>query len=204
MPSVTVPTSQTSQTVGLAQGNLSIPQQQQQHIPIHAYPAQHAGVPLTPFGANIFGIHYVPPTYGYMHSPYQHSYASNTPYPQTPGSNYAPGSNYPPASYTSAASAAAMKYAMPQYKPGVSSGNVPHAAGVATGYGNFGTSPSNFTTINSAVTSATATGYDDASGAQYKDNNLFIPSQQVGKELSKTCLRKTPKYMQITLLDVHY
>lgn len=172
----TGPAGQTSQTVGLAQGGLTIPQQ---HIPIHAYPAQHAGVPLTPFGANVFGIHYVPPSYGYMHTPYQHSYAGNTGYPQAPGSSYAPGSNYAPAAgaaYTSTG-AAAMKYALPQYKPGATAGSAPHAA-IAAGYGNFSTSPSGFTTINSAVTTATASGYDDVSGPQYKDNNLFIPSQQ--------------------------
>lgn len=165
---------QTSQTVGLAQGTLTIPQQ---HIPIHhAYHSQHAGVPLTPFGANVFGIHYVPPSYGYMHSPYQHSYAGNTALPQNPGTFFAPGTNYG-AAYPST-NAAAMKYALPQYKPGGAAGSAPHGA-VAAGYGNFSTSPSGFTTINSAVTSATASGYEDASGPQYKENNLFIPNQQV-------------------------
>jgi hypothetical protein len=134
-----------------------------------------------------------------MHSPYQHSYAGNTPYPQAPGNSYAPGSNFPPASYTSAASAAVMKYAMPQYKPGVSSGNVSHVAGGATAYGNFGSSPSNFTTINSSVNSATASGYDDVSGPQYKDNNLFIPSPQVGKCYPQMSLYKTQKQISFEL-----
>ncbi|KAI5074379.1 hypothetical protein GOP47_0010340 [Adiantum capillus-veneris] len=177
--SIALPTSgpagQTSQAVSLSQSTLTIPQQ---HIPIQAYPSQHAGVPLTPFGANVFGIHFVPQSYGYTPPPYQHSYSGHghTPLPQAPDIFFAPGSSYGAAGYPSSG-AVPMKYAFSQYKPGGAAGNAPHTA-VAAGYGNFSTSPSGFTTINSAVTSASASGYEDASGQQYKESNLFIPSQQ--------------------------
>ena len=141
---------------------------------------------MTPFGANVFGIHYVPPNYGYMHSPYQHNYAGNTSYPQAPGSNYAHGSNYVPTVGAAFASANAgpMKYALPQYKPpGASAGTGSHS----TGYGsNFGGSPSGFTTINSAVTSTTASGYSDVNGPQNKESNVYIPRLQVRKYSIRT------------------
>ncbi|MCO5594245.1 hypothetical protein L7F22_048272 [Adiantum nelumboides] len=169
------PAGQTSQTISLSQSTLTMPQQ---HIPIQAYPSQHAGVPLTPFGANVFGIHFVPQSYGYTPPPYQHSYSGHghTPLPQAPDLFFAPGSSYGAAGYPSTG-AVPMKYAFSQYKPGGAAGNAPHTA-VAAGYGNFSTSPSGFTTMNSAVTSASASGYEDASGPQFKENNLFIPSQQ--------------------------
>ncbi|KAH7443416.1 hypothetical protein KP509_02G033400 [Ceratopteris richardii] len=166
---------QTSQTVGLSQSTLTLPQQ---HIPIQAYPSQHTGLPINPFGANVFGIHFVPQSYGYT-PPYQHSYSGHghTPVPQAPDIFFAPGSSFGATAYPSAG-AVPMKYAFSQYKPGgAATGSVPHTA-VAAGYGNFSTSPSGFTTINSAVTSATASGYEEASGPQYKENNLFIPNQQ--------------------------
>lgn len=174
----TGPAGQTSQTAGLSQTSLTIPQQ---HIPIQAYPSQHTGVPLTPFGANVFGIHFVPQSYGYTPPPYQHSYSGHghTPLPQAPDIFFAPGSSYGAAAYPSTG-AVPMKYAFSQYKPGGAAGNAPHTA-VAAGYGNFSTSPSGFTTMNSAVTSASASGYEDANGPQYKENNLFIPSQQPGQ-----------------------
>jgi hypothetical protein len=147
----------------------------QQHIgPIHAYPVQQAAVPVTPFGANAFGIHYVPPSYGYIHSPYQHNFAGNTSYPQAPGSSYA----FAPAA---GANAGAVKYALPQYKPtGASAGMVSHT----TGYGNnYGGSSSGFAAVNSAVTSATVSGYGDVNGPQqHKENNLYISRQQVWKK----------------------
>lgn len=165
----TVPMGQTSQTVGIAQTGLTIPQQP---VPIHAYPAQHAGVPLAPFGGSILGFQYVPPSYGYMHTPYQLSYTGNTGYPQAPSvSSYGPAGPGPYAP----TGATTIKYSLPHYKPGTGIGNAPHAA-VAAGYGSF-TSPAGFATVNSAATTATS-GYDDVIGPQYKENNLYVPNQQ--------------------------
>ncbi|KAH7438085.1 hypothetical protein KP509_04G000500 [Ceratopteris richardii] len=71
-----------------------------------------------------------------------------------------------------------MKYVFSQYKPsGVATGSVPHRAVVA-GYGNFSTSPSGFTTINSAATFAPTSGYEEANGPHYKEDNHFISNQQ--------------------------
>ena len=167
------PTGQTSQqTVGVAQTGLSMPQQP---VQIHAYPTQHAGVPFTPFGASVFGLQYLPSSYGYMPTTYQNSYTGNTGYAQVPsGSSYAPTA----ASAYTPSGGAAIKYSLPQYKPGAAVVNTPHAA-LAAGYGSFTTSPTGFATVNPAVTTVTASGYDDVSGRQYKENNLYIPSQQV-------------------------
>lgn len=160
-----------SQTTGIGQTTLAMTQQP---LPIHAYPAQPAGVAISPYATNIFGYQYVPPTYAYMHAPYQHSFMGNNGYPQLPaGSSYAPaaGGTYPPAG------AAPVKYPLPQFKPGIAAGNAPHAA-IAAGYGSFATGPSGFAAVNPTVTAGSGSSYDDMIGPQYKESNLYIPSQQ--------------------------
>eukprot|EP00249_Psilotum_nudum_P021826 c28270_g1_i1 orf=714-3578(-) len=154
VPSAAVPTGQTSQTVGIAQATLTMPQQP---LPIHAYPGQPAGVPISPFAANVFGYQYVPPSYTYMHSPYQHNYTGNANYTQRPTvSNYAPaaGSAYP------TAAGAAIKYTLPQFKPATGGGA--HAA-VAAGYGSYTPAPG--LAVSPAVTAGSASGYDEADGS---------------------------------------
>lgn len=147
----------------------------QQPISVHAYPAQHAGIPLAPLGANIVGLQYVPPNYGYMPSLYQHSFATSTGYPQA----------YPENTYASTGSClyvpmgtGTIKYALPQYKPGTSASSIPHAASAA-GYGSL-LSPAGFVQV-SAVTTPIVPGYNDASGTPFKENSIHIPSQQEGE-----------------------
>lgn len=170
------PSVQTSQT-----GNApSAPVIPQQPLPIHPY--QHAGVPLG--FASVFGYQYGPSSYTYVHHPpYQHSYTSNSAYPQPPtGTGYpqAGGSSYTPGG------AGTVKYPMPQYKPGNASGNVPHSA-AASGYGGYNATPTGYA-ANTSVTAGSATVYEDVTGQPYKDNNLYIPSQQVGLSCLNLCL----------------
>ncbi|KAJ7538647.1 hypothetical protein O6H91_11G058300 [Diphasiastrum complanatum] len=149
----------------------TIPTVPQQHVPIHAY-AQPAGLPLGHF-TNVFGYQYVPPSYTYMHSPYQPTYAGNSGYPQAPiGSGFTPTqSNYQPSG------AAAVKYPFPQYKPLTAAGTTPQAAGVA-GYGGYNTASSVYA-ANPTVTAATASSYEDVGVPPYKESSVFISGQQV-------------------------
>lgn len=144
----------------------------QPSIPLHAYAAQPAGVPLSPYPTNIYGYQYVPPNYAYMHAPYQNSYPGNNGYHQPPiGSSFAPSTRvYPPAG------TATIKFPPPQFKLGT--GNGPHTM-VAAGYGSYATAPSGFSGINSSVTAGSASSYEDMIGSHYKENNIFTSSQQV-------------------------
>eukprot|EP00249_Psilotum_nudum_P016373 c25790_g1_i1 orf=269-3280(+) len=141
----------------------------QQSLPIHAYTAQPSGLPLGPF-TNVFSYQYVPPSFAYLPSPYQHSYAGNSGYHQAPT-----GSSYPVSG-----GGAAVKYPMPQYKPGGGGGAGLHSAVVAgtAGYGGYSNSPTGTYAVNPTVTIGNSTGYDDAA-PQYKDNSLYIQNQQV-------------------------
>lgn len=160
---------QQSQNAGISHTTLAVGQPS---IPLHAYAAQPAGVPISPYPTNIYGYQYVPSNYAYMHAPYQNSYPGNSGYPQPPiGSSFAPSTRvYPPAGTTT------VKFPPPQYKLGT--GNGPHAM-VAAGYGSYATAPSGFAGINSSVTAGSASSYDDMIGSHYKENTLFTSSHQV-------------------------
>ncbi|KAL2630285.1 hypothetical protein R1flu_014971 [Riccia fluitans] len=175
MPS-SVSTTQTSQT-GAAQTVQTVPQPQQQPLPLHAYTGQPAGAPIGHF-PNMFGYQYITtPSFAYMHThaPYQHNYTTTSGYPQPPSANSYPptaASSYPPAGATT------VKY-LSQYKPGAATGSAPHSAAVQ-GYGGYATAPSGYG-ATPTVTGGSATGYDDVGvPQQYKDNNLYIPNQQDG------------------------
>lgn len=158
-----------SQNAGISHTTLAVGQPS---IPLHAYAAQPAGVPISPYPTNIYGYQYVPSNYAYMHAPYQNSYPGNSGYPQPPiGSSFAPSTRvYPPAGTTT------VKFPPPQFKLGT--GNGPHAM-VAAGYGSYATAPSGFAGINSSVTAGSASSYDDMIGTHYKENTLFTSSHQV-------------------------
>ncbi|CAM6082291.1 unnamed protein product [Calypogeia fissa] len=167
-----VPAAQTSQT-GNGQTVAPVPQQP---LPLHAYTGQPGGAPLGHHFANVFGYQYIQPSYAYMHShpPYQHNYTTNSVYPQAPtGSSYptAAASTYPPGGAT------AVKYPLPQYKPGSATGIGPPSA-AATGYGGYSSAPSGYA-ANPSVTVGSTTGYDDVGVPQYKDS-IYIQSQQEG------------------------
>jgi hypothetical protein len=139
---------------------------------MHAYAAQP---PLGHFG-NYLGYQYVPPNYPYMHTAYQHNYGpSNNAYAQAPTA-----SSYPSAAVSAypAGSSAPVKYPVPQYKPGVATGNAPHSAS-AVSYEGY-TTPSGYGS-NPVGTASNTSGYDDVAVSHYKDNSMYIPNQQTGE-----------------------
>lgn len=152
----------------------------QQALPMH-YQQPHS----MQYGGNYMGYQYMPQNYPYLQAPYPHHMynSSNSTYAQPPaGSSYPPtaASSYPPTAGSSYPSggAAAVKFPMPQvYKPVAGAGNAPHSA-PGIGYGGYTTTPSGYAS-NPAVTTGNASGYEDMSTSHYKDNTLYIPSQQV-------------------------
>ncbi|KAH9567738.1 hypothetical protein CY35_03G040700 [Sphagnum magellanicum] len=159
-----------SQPGNSAQTAPSLPQQP---LPMHAYAAQP---PLGHFG-NYLGYQYLPPNYPYMHTTYQHNYGpSNNAYAQTTAV-----SSYPSTAVSAypAGGSAPLKYSVPQYKPSVATGNDPHSAS-AISYESYTTTPSGYGS-SSAGTASNHSGYDDIAVSQYKDNSLYIPSQQPGE-----------------------
>lgn len=160
------PTALATQTAGIVQTSLPLPQQT---MPVFRQPAsvhiQHYPPSYIPYHPYISSV-YVP-------SPTMHNFVGNSGFTQLPaGSSYPPaagGGSYPPA-------APGVKYSLSsQYKPGTASGNSPHI-GVPAGYGSYTTAPSGY----SASPSATAgnVSVDDIGGSHYKENNMYIAGQQ--------------------------
>lgn len=138
---------------------------QQQAMP--AFP-QSASVDISQFPSNYVPYHqylsalYPPPTV--------HGFTGNPGYsPRNTGSNYnlAAGSSYPQA-------AAAVKYSLSQHKPDTVSGNSIH--GVPTGYDSYST-PAGYA-VSPATTRGSGSSFDDIAGPQFKETNLYLPSQQ--------------------------
>eukprot|EP01018_Ginkgo_biloba_P007404 Gb_18522 [translate_table: standard] len=158
------PTAQGTQTAGMAQTTIPLPQQ-----PMRMFP-QPASLHISHFPPSYLPYHqYLSPLY--VPSPTIHGFAGNAGYPQLPsGSNFPlpSGSSYPSA-------AAAVKHTLPQYKPGTASGNSLHRS-VPSGFGGYTTAPG--FAVNPAVTEGSPSGFEDIAGPQYKESNLFIPSQQ--------------------------
>jgi hypothetical protein len=149
--------------------------QSAQAIPQQAVAMHYSQPPSGHFG-NFVGYQYVPQNYPYMQGPYPpHMYnSSNSAYGGVPaGSSYPPtgGSSYP------SGGATAVKFPMPQYKPLAGAGNVAQS-GPGIGYGGYSATPSGYGS-NPAVTAGNASGYEDVNTSHYKDNTLYIPSQQV-------------------------
>lgn len=142
-----------------------IPPQQQ---PMLVFP-QSAGVNTCQFPSNYLPYHqylstlYAPPTV--------HGFTGNPGYsPRHSESNYnlAAGSSYPQ-------SAAAVKYSLSQHKPGTVSGNTLHGA-FPMGYGSYNT-PAGYA-ASPAATGGSGSSFDDIAGPQFKETNLYLPSQQ--------------------------
>ncbi|XP_057850826.2 GBF-interacting protein 1-like isoform X1 [Cryptomeria japonica] len=156
------PTAQGSQMAGIAPTTMSFPHQQMQLFP------QPGGVHISPFPPTYipYPAQYFPPIY--ISPPTLNSFTGNIGYPQ-PSS----GSNYPMPSVTSFPSAApAVKYSLSQYKPMPSGGNSSQP-GFPVGYAGYTTSPSGFS-ASSATSGGNRAGFEEN-----KEQNLYIPSQQV-------------------------
>ncbi|KAI5062836.1 hypothetical protein GOP47_0021383 [Adiantum capillus-veneris] len=128
---------------------------------MHPYATQPSGLPLGPF-ANVLGYQYMPPGFSYVQSPYQHNYVGTSNYHQVP----------------TAVGAGAMKFPVPQYKTGgpVVGGIHNTMSPSSLGYGGY---PNSQPTANLPVTSGNTSTFDDAATQHYKDNTMYLPSQQI-------------------------
>lgn len=148
-----------------------------QVVPQQALPLHYSQPPSAHYG-NYVSYQYMPANYPLMQPPYPHHVynSSSTAYAQPlAGSIYTPAaavSSFPASGVT------AVKYPMPQYKPGATAGNVLHSAPYSVGYKDYITTPSGYAS-SPAVTAGTNSGYEDVNASPYKDSTLYIPSQQV-------------------------
>lgn len=128
---------------------------------IHPYAAQPSGLPLGPF-ANVLGYQYMPPGFSYVQSPYQHNYVGTGSYHQVPA----------------AVGAGAMKYPVTQYKTGGPAVGGMHntISPSSLGYGGY---PNTQPASNLPATSGNTSTFEDAGVQHYKDNNMYMPSQQI-------------------------
>uniref|UniRef100_A0A7I4EL82 GBF-interacting protein 1 N-terminal domain-containing protein n=1 Tax=Physcomitrium patens TaxID=3218 RepID=A0A7I4EL82_PHYPA len=147
-----------------------------QVVPQQALPLHYSQPPSAHYG-NYVSYQYMPANYPLMQPPYPHHVynSSSTAYAQPlAGSIYTPAaavSSFPASGVT------AVKYPMPQHKPGATAGNVPHSAPYSVGYKDYITTPSGYAS-SPAVTAGTNSGYEDVNASPYKDSTLYIPSQQ--------------------------
>ncbi|KAK3024023.1 hypothetical protein RJ639_044125 [Escallonia herrerae] len=125
-----------------------------QHLAVHPY--SQPTLPLGPF-ANMISYPFLPQSYTYMPSGFQQAFAGNNSYHQS------------------------LAAVLPQYKNSVAVSSLPQSAGVASGYGNFGSSntiPGNYPMNQPAGPAGTAISYDEVLSSQYKDSNHLMSLQQ--------------------------
>ncbi|WOK95242.1 hypothetical protein Cni_G03949 [Canna indica] len=153
-----------SQAAGTMQGSVAIPQQP---VPVFRQPAglhiSHYPPNYIPY-SQYFSPFYVPP-------PALHHFLSSAAFPQQPPT----GSMYPTPG--AATPASAVKYSLPQYKPGANTGNST-IVGLPTVYGSYNSTPAGYTSAPAAST-GNSTANEDLGSSQFKDNNVYISGQQV-------------------------
>ena len=157
------PTPLVTQAAGLMQSPIAVTQQP---VPVFRPPT---GMHISHYPPNYFPYgHYFPPFY--VPPPAIHQFLGNGAFPQQPQA----GGVYPA---PPAATATGVKYSLPQYKPGTNTGNSTHA-GVASGYGLYGSSPGGYNP-SSAATAGNSTTNEDLGSSQFKENHVYIAGQQV-------------------------
>ncbi|KAL6542737.1 hypothetical protein OROHE_010257 [Orobanche hederae] len=128
-----------------------------QHLAVHPY--SQPTHPLAPY-ANMISYPFLPQSYTYMPSAFQQSFAGSNNYHQS------------------------LAAVLPQYKSSASVSSLPpQSAGVASGYGAFGsgtTVPGNYSMNppNNAAPSGASLSYDDVLSSQYKDASHLLSLQQ--------------------------
>ncbi|KAL6538700.1 hypothetical protein OROGR_012688 [Orobanche gracilis] len=128
-----------------------------QHLAVHPY--SQPTHPLAPY-ANMIRYPFLPQSYTYMPSAFQQSFAGSNNYHQS------------------------LAAVLPQYKSRASVSSLPpQSAGVASGYGAFGsgaTVPGNYSMNppNNAAPSGASLSYDDVLSSQYKDASHLLSLQQ--------------------------
>ncbi|KAK1297167.1 hypothetical protein QJS10_CPB15g00993 [Acorus calamus] len=104
--------------------------------------------------------------------PTLHHFLSNTGFPQQSPT----GGVFPPA----VAPGTAVKYSVPQYKPGTNVGSLPHI-GMPTGYGPYSSGLAAGYNASPPVSAGNSAGNEDLAASQYKENNVYITGQQIRK-----------------------
>lgn len=161
----TSPAPHVSQATGVMPSSISVTQQ-----PVPVFRQPH-GMHMPHFPPN-----YLP--YGSYYSPYFvppptiHQFLSNTAFPQQPPS----GSVYPPPAAAAAAAATGIKYSLPQFKVGGTTGNPTHI-GMQPGYAQFSSLPAGYSP-SPASTTSNSTGNEDLVAPQFKENNVYITAPQ--------------------------
>lgn len=154
-------TAQTLPSSNIAQGSV-VPQ----HLPVHPYSPPN--LPLSHF-TNMISYPFLPQSYPYL--PYA---AGSSAFHQSPAA---------------VASAAGLKYPVPQFKSSISGNSLPQAGSIASGYGgSFGNaaSVSNFNNMNASNSVSSTLGYDDMLSHQFKEGNHYVSLQQVINYYSRT------------------
>ncbi|KAK1273788.1 hypothetical protein QJS04_geneDACA016481 [Acorus gramineus] len=157
--STTGPTPLVTQSAGGMQTSLAVTQQP---VPIFRQPV------LSPYPPNYIPYNqYFSPFY--VPQPTLHHFLSNTGFPQQSPT----GGVFPPA----AAPGTAVKYSVPQYKPGSNVGSLPHI-GMPTGYGPYSSGLAAGYNASPPVSAGNSAGNEDLAASQYKENNVYITGQQ--------------------------
>ncbi|KAI3969443.1 hypothetical protein MKX01_020004 [Papaver californicum] len=160
----TSPTPHVSQATGVMPSSISVSQQ-----PVPVFRQPH-GMHMSHFPPN-----YLP--YGSYYSPYFvppptiHQFLSNSAFPQQPPT----GSVYPPSGAATAA-ATGIKYSLPQFKVGGTTGNPTHI-GMQPGYAQFSSLPAGYSR-SPASTTSNSTGNENLVAPQFKENNVYITAPQ--------------------------
>ncbi|KAK1291808.1 hypothetical protein QJS10_CPB17g00461 [Acorus calamus] len=150
------PTQLVTQTAGSMLSSLSLTQQP---VPIFRQPV------MSPYPPNYIPYNqYFSPFY--VPQPTIHHFLSNTGFPQQAPT----GGVFPP---PTAAPGTAVKYAVPQYKPGTNTGGSPH---VGMPYGSYSSGLAGYNS-SPAVSAGNSTGSEDLGASQYKEN-MYITGQQ--------------------------
>lgn len=145
--------------VALQQHQNAVQNQQHQQVP-----QMYQQVQLSAFPNYVPYRHVYPPVYVPPPQMAVQNYPNSPAYPHPSHGN---GYLLMPTSGPTQATAGGLKYGANQYKP-VFTGN---------GYGNY-TNPSNGYPVTPGVIGPVGT-FDDSNRVKFKDNNLYMPSQQV-------------------------
>ncbi|KAI3911282.1 hypothetical protein MKX01_004509 [Papaver californicum] len=160
----TSPTPHVSQATGVMPSSISV---SQQPVPVfrqpHGMHMPHFPPNYLPYGS-YYSPYFVPP-------PTIHQFLSNSAFPQQPPS----GSVYPPPAAATAA-ATGIKYSLPQFKVGGTTGNPAHI-GMQPGYAQFSSLPAGYSP-SPASTTGNSTGNEDLAAPQFKENNVYITAPQ--------------------------
>ncbi|XP_052107506.1 GBF-interacting protein 1-like [Arachis duranensis] len=155
------PTPLVTQAAGLMQSSIAVTQQP---VPVFRPPS---GVHISHYPPN-----YIP--YGHYFSPFYvpppiHHFLGNGAFPQQPQASTV----YPP---PPAVAATAMKYPLPQFKPGGNAANPAHLV-MPGAYGAYGSSPAGYN-HSSAASAGNSTSNEDLGSSQFKESNVYIGGQQ--------------------------